>query len=87
MGRSKSYDRDEVTDRAMRLFWAQGFHATSTRELTDAMGVNAYSLYAEFGSKEALYEAALERYEALVVTGHFGKLEADAGSLDDVRGG
>jgi TetR/AcrR family transcriptional regulator, transcriptional repressor for nem operon len=85
MGRSKSYDRDEVTDRAMQLFWAQGFHATSTRALADAMGVNPYSLYAEFGSKEALFDAALARYEARVVAGHFGALEAEGAGLDEVR--
>jgi TetR/AcrR family transcriptional repressor of nem operon len=85
VGRRKSYDRAEVLDRATRLFWEQGFFATSIRELADAMGVNVYSLYAEFGSKEELYEAALNHYDETIVSGHFGKLEvADAG-LDTVR--
>ena len=85
MGRRKTYDRDDITDRAMRLFWEQGFHATSTRELADAMGVNAFSLYAEFGSKEGLYQAAIERYDDLIVNRHFGGLEAVGASLEDVR--
>jgi TetR/AcrR family transcriptional repressor of nem operon len=85
MGRPKTYDRDEVTDRAMRLFWERGYHATSIRDLTDVMGVNAYSLYAEFGSKEQLYDQAMERYHQLVVTQHFGRLEAHDASLDEVE--
>lgn len=85
MGRPKSYERDEVLAKAMTLFWRRGFHATSTRELAAAMGVNAYSLFAEFGSKEGLYEAALERYMATVVTDHFGRLEAPGAGLADVR--
>jgi TetR/AcrR family transcriptional regulator, transcriptional repressor for nem operon len=85
MGRPKTYDRDEITERAMRLFWERGFHGTSTRDLTEAMGVNPYSLYAEFGSKEALYSAGVERYERDVVTRNFGRLEGPGATLDDVR--
>lgn len=85
MGRRKSYDRDEVLQKATRLFWERGFHATSTRELTETMGVNVYSLYAEFGSKEGLYEAALRHYDDTVVTGHFLRLEAPGAGLDAVR--
>lgn len=85
MGRPKTYDRDEVTDHAMRLFWERGYHAASIRDLTDAMGINAYSLYAEFGSKENLYDQAMERYHHLVVTQHFGRLEADDASLEEVE--
>ena len=85
MGRTKTYDRDEVTDRAMRVFWERGYHAASTRDLADAMGINSYSLYAEFGSKEQLYGDAMERYHELIVTRHFGGLEAADASLEEVE--
>jgi len=84
MGRRKTYDRDEITDRAMRLFWERGYHNTSTRDLTDAMDVNPYSLYAEFGSKEALFDAALELYDERVVGRNFGPLETEAAGLAQV---
>jgi TetR/AcrR family transcriptional regulator, transcriptional repressor for nem operon len=84
MGRRKSYDRVEVTDRAMQLFWERGYHDTSTRDLTEAMGINTYSLYAEFGSKQQLYDHAMEHYQQTVVTQHFGRLEAEDASLQDV---
>ena len=46
----------------MFLFWRKGFEATSMNDLCDAMGVRSPSLYAAFGSKEALYLEAVERY-------------------------
>ena len=53
----------------MRLFWCRGYAATSISDLTAAMGIGSPSLYAAFGSKEALYAEALrhygEQYEAM----------------------
>ena len=46
----------------MQLFWLQGYEATSVRELCEHMGIQKGSLYDTFGSKRALYSAALERY-------------------------
>ena len=46
----------------MEAFWAHGYEGASIALLTDAMGVSLSSLYAAFGSKEALYREALELY-------------------------
>ncbi|SFI14911.1 TetR/AcrR family transcriptional regulator [Albimonas pacifica] len=46
----------------MILFWRKGFEATSISDLTQAMGIGSPSLYAAFGSKEALYVEALRHY-------------------------
>ncbi|OJH33772.1 TetR family transcriptional regulator [Cystobacter ferrugineus] len=46
----------------MELFWSKGYTATSIAELCAVMGINSPSLYAAFGSKEALYAAALKQY-------------------------
>lgn len=46
----------------MLLFWRKGYEATSMNDLCDAMGVRSPSLYAAFGSKEALYLEAAEHY-------------------------
>lgn len=58
----KQYDRIELLDRAIELFRLQGYSVTSTAELAAELGVNRKSMYAEFGSKQGLFEAALERY-------------------------
>lgn len=47
----------------MSLFWRKGYEATSMADLTAAMGIGAPSLYAAFGSKEALYSEALRYYQ------------------------
>jgi len=64
MGRPKSYERSEVLDRAMRLFWARGYEGTHLSDLVAATGLNRFSLYNEFGGKEGLYRAALAHYVA-----------------------
>lgn len=61
-GRPRAFDRDAALTAAMHLFWAKGYSATSIADLTSAMGIGAPSLYAAFGSKEALYTEALAQY-------------------------
>jgi len=76
MSRTKQYDRTELLDRAVELFRRQGFNGTSTAELVAEFGVNRKSMYAEFGSKQELFEAALERYNSKHLTGVLAPLEA-----------
>lgn len=61
-GRPREFDTDEVLDKAMMVFWRQGFEGASLSDLTDAMGISRPSLYAAFGNKEELFRRALERY-------------------------
>jgi TetR/AcrR family transcriptional regulator, transcriptional repressor for nem operon len=64
LARTKAFDREEVLDRAMRVFWRKGYDATSIQDLIDAMGIGRQSLYDTFGDKQTLYLAALDRYGA-----------------------
>lgn len=85
MGRKKTYDRDELLGKAMEMFRDHGFAGTSTQMLTDRLGVNRFSLYAEFGSKQGIFDAALERYDEEVVERNFGPLEAPGAGIAQVR--
>ena len=85
MSRTKQYDRTELLDRAVELFRRQGFNGTSTAELVAEFGVNRKSMYAEFGSKQQLFEAALERYNSKHLTGVLAPLEAPDASVDAIR--
>jgi len=59
----KNFDIDEATQKAIEVFWAKGFEATSISDLVDAMEINKGSLYNAFGSKNDLFLTALRRYD------------------------
>ncbi|MEO3826461.1 TetR/AcrR family transcriptional regulator [Actinomadura sp. B10D3] len=61
-GRPREFDVDERLDRAMDVFWRQGYEGTALSDLTGAMGIGRPSLYAAYGNKEALFRKALDRY-------------------------
>lgn len=63
-GRPRSFDREAALERAMEVFWRQGFEGSSLHDLTEAMGINPPSLYAAFGDKERLFLECVERYQA-----------------------
>lgn len=61
-GRPRAFDQQTALDRAMMLFWRQGYEPTSLSDLSRAMGINAPSIYAAFGNKERLFLRVLDRY-------------------------
>src|ERR1700687_5842050 len=58
----KQFDRSQVLDRAMALFWTRGYEATSIHDLVEATGVNRGSIYGTFGDKKGLFLAVLDHY-------------------------
>ena len=58
----KQFERSEVLDRAMALFWQRGYEATSIRDLVEATGINRGSIYGTFGDKQGLFLAVLDHY-------------------------
>ncbi|THD58300.1 TetR/AcrR family transcriptional regulator [Phenylobacterium sp.] len=60
-GRPRSFDADEVLDKARSVFWNLGYAAASLDDIALATGLKRPSLYAAFGDKHALYMAALTR--------------------------
>ncbi len=66
MPRQKQFNADTVLDRAMELFWYQGFEATSMQALVTTMEINRFSLYDTFGGKHDLFMAACRRYRTII---------------------
>jgi AcrR family transcriptional regulator len=62
LGRPREFDTDLALDRALEVFRRTGYEGASIADLTEAMGINAPSLYAAFGNKEALFRKTLDRY-------------------------
>jgi AcrR family transcriptional regulator len=62
MGRAKGFNRDEVLDKAVQVFWKKGFSETSLHDLEIATGVNKSGLYSEFKDKDDFFSQCLSRY-------------------------
>lgn len=67
MARPREFDEGEVLDVIADLFWRRGFDAVSVRDIAEATDVKMASLYAAYGDKNGLYNAALEHYERAIV--------------------
>ncbi len=85
-GPAKQFDPTAALERAMELFWKQGFAATSMAEIRTATGLGAKSLYDTFGNKRALYVQAIEHYTATVVRRLYGGLARDPSPAAAVAG-
>jgi TetR/AcrR family transcriptional repressor of nem operon len=66
----------------VEVFRLQGFSGTSTAELVTELGVNRKTMYAYFGSKQILFDAALERYNQ----SHLSRVLAPPSTGDGRRG-
>ena len=66
MARSKEFEIDDVLEKAMNLFWHQGYEKTSMQDLVTGMGIHKRSMYDTFGDKHTLYIKAVKRYEQSV---------------------
>jgi AcrR family transcriptional regulator len=74
-GRPRAFDRDTALAVAMERFWRDGYDATTVSRLTAEMGITPPSLYAAFGDKDQLFDAAAACYFDSVSS-------ATAGALD-----
>lgn len=75
-GRPRNFDKDEALEKALAVFWRNGYQGSALSELTEAMGINKPSLYGTFGDKASLYLQALELYGAQQGKKHLRALES-----------
>ena len=85
MSRPKQYDRTDLLNRSVELFRRQGFNGTSTEALVQELGVNRKSMYAEFGSKQQLFEATLDHYSNNHLTRVLAPVETPGAGLDEIQ--
>ena len=62
MARPAEFDRSEVLDKAMNVFWRTGYSATSVTDLVDATKLKPGSLYGAFQSKRGLFLEVIDTY-------------------------
>lgn len=63
MARKKEYIEKEVIEKATELFWRNGYEMTSMRELEKVMGINKFSIYSSFGSKQGVFLESIKCYK------------------------
>jgi TetR/AcrR family transcriptional regulator, transcriptional repressor for nem operon len=62
MARPIEFDRPKAVNRALALFWRQGYQATTLADLLAAMGIGRSSFYAAFTDKRSLYIECLDLF-------------------------
>jgi TetR/AcrR family transcriptional regulator, copper-responsive repressor len=62
MGRIKQFNRNDVLQKALPLFWEKGFGNTGMQEIEKATGVNKSGLYSEFKDKNEIFVESLKYY-------------------------
>jgi len=62
----ESEPRQQMLDVALGLFAQKGYAMTTIREIVDAVGIKAPSLYYHFGSKEGLYLELMQTHGAQI---------------------
>ncbi|GEM81493.1 TetR/AcrR family transcriptional regulator [Vibrio superstes] len=77
-GRKRTFDKNVALDKAMRLFWNNGYAGTSISNLTSELGINSPSLYAAFGNKDQLFKEVLEHYLTQYAEPHYQHLTTDS---------
>ncbi len=60
--RPREFDINEARQKALNVFWAKGYEATSVDDLCCAMGISRSSFYQAFGCKRELLCNVLDDY-------------------------
>jgi TetR/AcrR family transcriptional repressor of nem operon len=85
VARTKEFEPEEALDRALELFWARGYAATSMADLVAHLGIARASLYATFGGKRDLFLAVLRRYRQARDRAIVEELSAPGPALPAIR--
>ncbi len=78
--------RDVILDTAERMFALRGFDGVALRDLAREMDLTAPSLYNHFSSKQALYEAVLERGLKPIADVVVASWRPGSPQVDDIHG-
>jgi len=85
MARPRAFEREHVVEKALAVFWRQGYQATSVQDLVEATGLNRGSLYDTFGDKHGLFLEVVEHYRTRVSARRLEKLEEPGPLREKIR--
>jgi TetR/AcrR family transcriptional regulator, transcriptional repressor for nem operon len=84
-GRPRQFEQEEALGKAMGVFWAKGYEATSVQDLLDAMGINRGSMYAAFGDKHSLFMKTLSHYREQMFSRMAATLDKPGSPLSNIE--
>ncbi|MDF1548993.1 MAG: TetR/AcrR family transcriptional regulator [Bacteroidales bacterium] len=85
MSRNKAFNEEIVLEKAMQVFWDNGYEATSVRLLEKEMGINQFSIYATFANKKKLFVESLKKYREYAKINRFNPLLKEGAKLKDLE--
>lgn len=68
MPRVKTYNEQDVIEKAMNLFWKNGYETTSMQMLEQEIGINKFSIYSSFGSKNDIFIESIKCHKQKINT-------------------
>jgi len=84
-GRPVSFDKAEILDKTLQVFWRSGYLGASYSDICGATGLTKPSLYSAFGNKEETFLAALSLYLDQFVQPGVPLLEAEPDPREAIR--
>ena len=84
-GRPPRIAPEEQVRNAMHLFWRKGYYDTSVADLVAEAGLSRAAICAGHGGKKALFDKALEVYEAEVTSAALAIIETEEAGLPEIR--
>lgn len=85
MPRTKQYIESEVIEKAMQLFWRNGYSTTSVRMLEEEMGINQFSIYSSFGNKQGVFLESMKCYKKKVQEELLDKLDKSEKGVESIK--
>ncbi|MCY7297276.1 TetR/AcrR family transcriptional regulator [Alteromonas sp. a30] len=74
--------RAVAIEKAMLLFWKNGYAATTMRDIQRCLDMRPGSVYSAFGGKDELYEKSLRLYSDMVLTNICGNFEVASSAIE-----
>ena len=85
MGRHKEFNVDDVLDKAMSIFWRDGYSGAAIGDVCTAMRLKPGSVYLTFGSKRGLFLAVVQRYLVQINQPGMDKIAAADDGIQGIR--
>lgn len=84
MARTREFDTEQALNKAIELFWQQGYAHTSMRQMVKHTGVSHAGLYTAFGGKDELFLKALRHYQSNLFAYLFSGICSPKASLKEI---